>query len=156
MKHTTGIALLLLAFTAAAQSHLEVLTTVQKEEIFIDGAGEEAKRLVPAERVAPGETVLYTITFTNISDDSADNVVITNPIAENLLYLDGSASGEGMDIQFSADGGASFALAAELTVTDDGASRPAVAEDFTHVRWVMRNDLAAGAQGIARFAAILE
>ena len=156
MKLTTAIAMLMLALTAAAQSHLEVQTTVHKEEVLLNAAGEEEKRLIAAERVVPGETVIYTITFTNTSDDTADNVVITNPIAEDLLYLDGSASGEGMDIQFSADGGASFATAANLTVTDNGTSRAATAEDFTHVRWVMRNDLAAGAQGIARFAAILE
>lgn len=156
MKLTTGIALLLLAISAAAQSHLDVQTTVHKEEVFVNTAGEEETRLVTAERVVPGETVYYTITFTNISNDSADNVVITNPIAENLVYLDGSAAGEGMDIVFSADGGVSFAAATDLTVTDNGTSRTATAEDFTHVRWVMRNDLAAGAQGIARFAAVLE
>lgn len=156
MKLTTGIVLLLLAVSAVAQTHLDVQTTVQKEEVFVNAAGEQDKRLVSAERVVPGETVFYTITFTNISDDTADNVVITNPIAENLLYLDGSASGEGMDIEFSADGGASFASAADLIVTENGTSRVATAEDITHVRWVMRNDLAAGAQGIARFAAVLE
>lgn len=156
MKLTTGIALLLLAISAAAQSHLDVQTTVHKEEVFVNAAGEEETRLVTAERVVPGETVYYTITFTNISNDSADNVVITNPIAENLVYLDGSAAGEAMDIVFSADGGVSFAAATDLTVTDNGTSRTATAEDFTHVRWVMRNDLAAGAQGIARFAAVLE
>ena len=156
MKLTTGIALLLLAISAAAQSHLDVQTTVHKEEVFVNAAGEEETRLVTAERVVPGETVYYTITFTNISNDSADNVVITNPIAENLVYLDGSAAGEGMDIVFSADGGVNFAADTDLTVTDNGTSRPATAEDFTHVRWVMRNDLAAGAQGIARFAAVLE
>ena len=152
MKLTTGIALLLLATSAAAQTHLDVQTTVHKEEVFVNAAGEEETRLVTAERVVPGETVFYTITFTNISDDNADNVVITNPIAENLV----SAAGEDMVIEFSADGGASFAAAAELTVTDNGTSRAATAEDITHVRWVMRNDLAAGAQGIARFAAVLE
>lgn len=156
MKLTTGIALLLLAVSAIAQTHLDVQTTVQKEEVFVNAAGEKETRLITAERVVPGETVFYTITFSNISDEVADNVVITNPLAKDLVYVDGSATGEGMDIQFSADDGKVFAAAAELTVTVDGETRPAKAEDFTHVRWVMRNDLAAGAQGVARFAAILE
>jgi len=156
MKLTTGIALLLLSFTAVAQSHLDVQTTVQKEVVFENAAGEEETRLVQADRVMPGEKVIYTITFTNVSDENADNVVITNPLAKDLLYVEGSATGEGMDIQFSANDGEIFAAAAELTVTENGETRPAKAEDFTHVRWVMRNDLAAGAQGIARFAAILE
>ena len=111
--------------------------------------------MVVAERVLPGETVFYTITFTNISDEVADSVVITNPIAENLVYVDGSAFGPGTEIQFSVDG-RTFAAAGELTVSEDGATRTAEAADYTHVRWVMQNDLAAGAQGTVRFAAVLE
>ena len=155
MKFLTAIALTLLATTAMAQ-HLDVQTTVHKQEVVVNDAGEEEKRLVEAEVVLPGETVFYTITFTNVSDEVADRVVITNPIAENLVYLDGSAFGAGMDIEFSVDGGETFAAAVELTVTEDGETREAKASDFTHVRWVMRNDLAAGAQGTARFAAVLE
>jgi uncharacterized repeat protein (TIGR01451 family) len=156
MKILSGILLTFLAFTAAAQSHIDVQTTVQKEEVFLNDTGEEEKRLVPAEKVLPGETVYYTITFTNTSDEVADNVVVTNPIAEELMYLDGSAFGPGMEIVFSVDGGETFAVADELNVTDNGEIRAAEAKDFTHVRWVMQNDLAAGAQGTARFAAILE
>jgi len=155
MKFLTAIALMLLTTTAMAQ-HLDVQTTVHKQEIVVNDAGEEDKRLVEAEVVLPGETVFYTITFTNVSDEVADRVVITNPIAENLVYLDGSAFGAGMDIEFSVDGGETFAAAGELTVTEDGETRVAKASDFTHVRWVMRNDLAVGAQGTARFAAVLE
>ncbi len=155
MRILTAIALTLLATTAMAQ-HLDVQTTVHKQEVVVNDAGQEEKRLVEAEVVLPGETVFYTITFTNVSDEVADRVVITNPIAENLVYLDGSAFGAGMDIVFSVDGGETFAVASELTVTEDGETREAKASDFTHVRWVMRNDLAAGAQGTARFAAVLE
>lgn len=155
MKFLTAMALTLLAATAMAQ-HLDVQTTVHKQEVVVNDAGEEEKRLVEAEVVLPGETVFYTITFTNMSDEVADRVVITNPIAENLVYLDGSAFGAGMDIVFSVDGGETFAAADDLTVTGNGETRAAKADDFTHVRWVMRNDLAAGAQGTARFAAVLE
>jgi len=156
MKFLTAMTLLLLALNAAAQSHLEVQTTVQKQEVFVNAQGEEETRLVSADTVLPGETVFYTITFTNVSNEVADRVVITNPIDESLVYLDGSAFGAGMDIVFSVDGGESFAAASELTVTEDGEVRAAEPRDFTHVRWVMRNDLAAGAQGTARFAAVLE
>ncbi len=156
MKILTSLILTLMAVTAVAQGHLDVQTTVQKQETFVNEAGESEQRLVAADIVVPGERVIYTITFTNVSDESAEKVVITNPIAEGLVYIDGSAFGPGTDITFSVDNGASFAAAGDLTVTEDGESRPAVAKDFTHIRWVMRNVLAAGAQGTARFAAILE
>ena len=111
---------------------------------------------MPADTVVPGESVGYTITFTNISDDAADNVVITNPIADSLTYVEGSAFGPGAEIQFSVDNGKTFADREALTVTEEGVVRAASAEDFTHIRWVMQQELAAGAQGVARFSAVLE
>jgi uncharacterized repeat protein (TIGR01451 family) len=151
-----SVVLIALSAVAGAQGHLDVQTTVQKQEVFVNEEGKSETRLVPVELVVPGESVIYTITFRNISGEPADNVVITNPIAEDLMYVDGSAFGPGMEIVFSVDGGNTFAQADELTVVDEGEVRAAIASDFTHVRWVMQNDLAAGAQGTARFAAILE
>lgn len=156
MKFLMSVILITAATAAQAQGHLDVQTTVQKQEVVVNDAGESETRLVPADIVVPGETVFYTITFTNVSDEAADNVVITNPIAADLMYVDGSAFGPGTEIEFSVDGGVTFAVASELNVTEDGEVRKAQASDFTHVRWVMQNDLAAGAQGTARFAAILE
>ena len=158
MKIATSICLLLIAATALAQEqgHLSVQTVVQKEQATIDEAGERQVSLVPAETVVPGERVVYTITFTNISSDAADNVVITNPIAASLTYIDGSAFGPGTEILFSIDNGQTFAQREALTVVEEGAVRAASAEDFTHIRWVMQQELAAGAQGTARFAAVLE
>jgi uncharacterized repeat protein (TIGR01451 family) len=148
--------LLALSFSAAAQAHLDIRTVVNKEETFINDNGDTDKRLVAADVVVPGETVFYTITFTNVSEESADNIVITNPIADDLVYVDGSAFGPGADLQFSVDGGKTYAAAADLTVTEDGVTRAADARDFTHVRWIMKNTLNAGAQATARFAAVLE
>lgn len=156
MKFITSVILILAAAAVSAQGHLDVQTTVHKQEVVVNEAGDSETRLVPAEVVIPGESVFYTITFTNVSDEPADNVVITNPIAADLMYVDGSAFGPGMDIEFSVDGGTTFGPASELTITEDGETRSAEAADFTHVRWVMQNDLKAGAQGTARFAAILE
>ena len=135
---------------------LNVTTTVQKQVVTVNDAGESETQLVAATTVVPGETVVYTITFQNIGDEAASNVVITNPIAETLTYVDGSAFGPGTEIRFSTDGGQSFAAANELNVEDGGELRPAGPEDFTHVQWVMQNELAVGAQGIARFMAVLK
>lgn len=160
LKQTLNILLgAVFAYSAVASAqdvgHLNVRTVVQKEEVFVNDAGETERRLVPANTVVPGEAVVYTITFTNISDEAAENVVITNPISENLTYVDGSAFGAGMVIQFSVDGGQSFGEPDELTVATNGDQRPARAEDFTHVRWVMQSELNAGDQGMASFRARL-
>lgn len=157
MKILVSSLLLLISLGSFAQGQqLDVQTTVQKEVVTTTENGDIKKSLVSADAVAPGEKVFYTITFRNVGSESADNVVITNPIAESLFYVDGSAFGPGSDIEFSVDGGQTFGSADELTVTDNGETRAADGSDFTHVRWVMKNNLAAGAQGTARFAAILQ
>ncbi|HNP63882.1 MAG TPA: hypothetical protein PKH39_08070 [Woeseiaceae bacterium] len=156
MRIFSGLVLVIASFSVAAQSHLDVQTVVQKQEVFVNDNGESDTRLVAADVVVPGETVFYTITFTNVSDEVADNVVITNPIAADLVYVEGSGFGPGADLQFSVDGGETFAAAEQLTVTEDGETRAAEASDYTHVRWVLRNNLDAGAQATARFAAVLE
>ena len=160
MKYSISAILMMLALSlqtvAQEQGHLNVTTTVQKQEVTVNDSGEAETRLVAADTVVPGESVVYTITFQNISDEPAANVVITNPISEDLTYVDGSAFGPGTVIQFSTDGGQNFAAADELTVVDDGVSRSAGPDDFTHIRWVMQNELAVGAQGTARFTAVLK
>ncbi len=152
--------ILLAALSASAyaqeEGHLNVRTIVQKEQVTVNEAGEAETELVAADTVVPGEKVVYTTTFQNISEEPAENVVITNPISGDLTYVDGSAFGPGSDIQFSVDGGQTFANSNELTVTEGGVTRPAGAGDFTHIRWVMQQELAAGAQGVARFSAVLE
>ena len=160
MKNLIGMILLMstVAAHAIAQEggHLDVRTLVQKEEVTVNEAGEADTHLVAADTVIPGDRVVYTITFENISNDAAENVVITNPIADSLTYVDGSAFGPGTDIQFSVDGGQSFAAREALTVAENGDVRPAEAKDFTHIRWVMKQDLPVGAQGMARFSADLK
>jgi uncharacterized repeat protein (TIGR01451 family) len=143
------------ASIAQEKGHLNVHTRVQKEEVSVNGTGETERHLVAPEAVAPGEDVIYTITFTNVSDKTAEDVVITNPIPASLTYVAGSAFGPGTVIDFSVDGGQTFGAADELTVGTDGEERIAQVEDFTHVRWVLQDGLEVGAKGMARFRARL-
>jgi uncharacterized repeat protein (TIGR01451 family) len=159
ISYLFGFAFLLFFSSANAisqeQGHLNVTTLAQMEEVSVGDDGQQQTRLVPAETVVPGDVVIYTTTIENISDEGAENVVVVNPVPEHLSYVAGSAFGPGMVIEFSVDGGISYARAEELTVDDEGQTRAARAEDFTHIRFVMQGDLAAGAQGIARFKARL-
>ncbi len=160
--HQIGICIFFTSFTVGAfaqdpaKGHLQVQTVVQKEEVIVGENGEEKILLVDAKTVIPGDEVIYTVTFRNISNDAAENVVITNPIAADLEYVDGSAFGPGSEIVFSVDGGTVFAAASELSVSEDGVARPAEARDFTHIRWQMQNEIPAGSQGVARFRARLQ
>lgn len=162
MKHTAKIAFTFLAAllvstgaVADGGGHLKLTTTVQKEQVTLADDGKEERELVDASTVVPGESVVYTITFENVSGEAAENVTITNPVPSNLTYEPGSAFGPGADIQFSVDGGTQYDAPDALTVTEDGEVRTAQPEDYTHIRWVMNENLAAGAQGEARFRARL-
>ena len=159
ISYVVGIAFLLFFTSANAisqeQGHLNVTSLVQMEEVSEGDNGERQTRLVPVETVVPGDVVIYTTTIENISDKAADDIVVTSPVPEHLSYVAGSAFGPGMLIEFSVDGGVSYAAAEELTVDEDGQSRAATADDYTHIRFVLQDHLAAGAQGIARFRARL-
>lgn len=142
----TTAGMLLLAFTGGSALAQIQLTTVAEAEITeTDAEGGTVTRRVPATRVVPGTEVIYTLTAENGGSEPADGVVVTNPIPEQTVYVDGSGSGDGADISFSVDGGKRFDRPERLTRTDEqGRVRPATAEDYTHIRWTLRGELPPG------------
>lgn len=150
--------LLILGGVAAAQE-----TTIRLEhkaeqwERFTDENGVQQTRLVEATLVLPGAAVLFTVTYTNTGDEPAESVTITNPVPDHMVYVDASASGDDATVTFSVDGGESFAAAQDLSVADaSGVQRSAIAKDYSHVRWIVDNDVAAGASGAVQFTAVVE
>ena len=153
----TVLCLCAAAAGASAQEadHLSIQTVVQKEEVTFDDAGNRQTRLVDATTVVPGDEVVYTVSFSNVGEEPAENVVITNPLPEQLSYVEGSAFGPGAEVQFSVDGGVHFAEPGELSVSENGSERPANGDDFTHIRWIVSNVIEPGARGMAQFRARL-
>lgn len=98
---------------------------------------------VPAAKVVPGETIVFVNSIGNHGAAPAEKVVVTNPIPEQMLYLDGSAAGRDATITFSVDGGTVFDRPEKLKIKNpDGTLRPATAADYTHVRWLLNRPLA--------------
>ncbi|MDH3362221.1 MAG: hypothetical protein OEM50_01540 [Gammaproteobacteria bacterium] len=150
--------LLLLAGNALAQQGtIRLEHQAEQWETVTDDNGAEQVQLVKVTNVVPGDKVLFTVTYTNTGDQPAENVAITNPVPEHMVYVDDSAAGDNTSILFSADGGENFADASDLRVSnDDGSQRPANASDYTHVRWVVQSDVAPGTSGAVQFAAVVE
>lgn len=154
---TLGVSGLLGMFCAAAQPQpgsppppLVLAVLAEKLEAAADGAAV----LVPATAASPGDTLLYTVSFTNATDGPLDRVRITQAIPPGVAYTAGTAVAPGALVLFSVDGGVTFGLPAELAVTDEGgARRAATAADYTHVRWLLTAPLEARATGYARFRA---
>ena len=148
--------LLLSATTARAQQgKIELKTVVEKEQRTTNADGESIVQLVPAEKVVPGDVVIYTVTYTNVADQAVEKVVITNPIGESLEYVADSAFGPGAKVSFSVDGGNAFDELDALTVERNGERVAATSADLTHIRWTLDGELAPGSQGFARFRARL-
>ncbi len=140
---------------AQSSQFLETELYAERLEVVVDESGGQARRLVPVTQFLPGEEVIYTAQFTNVSDSTQEQVSIVQPLPEHMVYVPGSAVGPGTDISFSIDGGANFAAPDELLVEDENGVPVVVApEAYTHIRWSMRKNLAPGARGYARFRAV--
>lgn len=133
---------------AAAQGDVELTHRVEKVEAFVSDGGVQEVRLVAAEQVFEGDELRYTITFTNRTDETVapNSIVVTNPIPESTEYIEGSAFGSGTKVEFSVDGGQSFASSAALTLRDDEGERHALPGDYTTIRWRYGPPLVPGQQ----------
>ena len=109
---------------------------------------------VEGEDLKEVEQFIYSVQFTNATDQAAEGVRITSPIPPGLRYVAGTAVGPGSIVLFSVDGGLTFGAVNELVVPDgDAAFRHADAADYTHVRWILQAPLDTGATGFVRFRA---
>lgn len=146
-----------MAQQAAEQGTVRLEHTAQQQETYTDENGVEQTRLVAATRVVPGEEILFTVSYTNTGTQPAENISVVNPVPEHMDYVDGSASGSDSVIDFSVDGGKNFGTPQDLVVVDaEGTERPASAQDYTHIRWVIGSNVAPGTSGTVQFRAIVE
>jgi len=137
--------LVLALFSGPIMAQIKVTTVAEVEVTEINKQGEKVVKRTEAARVVPGTEVIYTVTAKNTGNEAADNIVVTNPIPEQTVYVEGSAFGAGTTITFSVDGGKTYNTPAKLTVKDAaGVPRPATAEDYTNVRWTLQFSLQPG------------
>ena len=153
-RPVAGVALLLACFAAVAAdpemtatgAAIATGTDLLETEIVLerlepaDPPERPVARFVPAGRLEAGDEVHYTVRVRNPGTNAVNDVQVTKRMPFGLRYLPGSATGPDCDIEFSSDGGATFA------------AKPAAGE-YTHVRWSMRRPLAPGAAALLRFRA---
>ena len=161
MKRSCAAVVLLLLPTLTASpamardgAMVKLKTEVLKEVGFVNEKGEKEIRLVPASSAVPGESLTFTVSYTNEGEEEARDIVLTNPFPEHMVYEGQSAGGEGTVITFSVDGGGSYGAADSLNVTDEnGKERQAVPSDYTHIRWQLLKPVPAGGGGAVSFRA---
>jgi uncharacterized repeat protein (TIGR01451 family) len=127
------------AAIATGSDLLETEIVVEKL-VPADPPAMPAARFAPAERLEAGDEVHYTIRVRNPGKNPVTNAQVTKRMPFGLHYLAGSATGPACDIEFSTDGGRTFA------------ARPKEG-DYTHVRWTMRRPLPPESTALLRFRA---
>lgn len=158
---SAGFSVLIAGNAAVAHAQTVELVTKAEKEIEVVENGVKSKKLAPPLKMVPGDEVVYTLTYANKTAKPAERVVITNPLPTHTRYREGSASGEGADITYSVDGGKTFAAATQLTVltkdkTGKDVTRAATAQDYSHIRWQFKQNIAPGRSGSVRFRAVIQ
>ena len=131
--------------------------TAQVEVTAVDDAGSSVKKRIAADQVVPGTEIIFTITYHNPADQSAEQVVITNPIPKEMRYQNLSAFGNNTHVTFSVDSGQNFDLPENLFLIDPAGKRyPVQPNDYTHIRWKLQKPIPPQASGQVGFRAILQ
>lgn len=149
-----------LALGVAPQSPLEIKSIAEIESRVPSKPGQHgpaAVKLVPADRVVPGDRVIYTLEVRNAGATALDTPSVSYPIPEHMRYIADSAVGPGAEVSYSTDGGHTFERAENLKVVGaDGKPRAAVAADYTDIRWKLKNSLKANSVAFVRFRALVK
>lgn len=160
---TYGLRLLLgctLALAASAgmasPDFIKLRTQVFQEQVVVAADGTRRTQRVPASRVEPGSEVVYEVGYSNTGPKPMQ-VIITNPLPEDLVYQSYAARSVGAQLEVSVDGGRSFGPLARQRVPMAGAApRPATERDITHVRWTTARPVKPGEAGYVSLRAKLK
>jgi uncharacterized repeat protein (TIGR01451 family) len=139
-----------------ASGPLETTIEVQKLELSEGSGGEEVRRWIAADRLNAGDEIHYTVRIRNAGKQPVDSIVVTKRLPFGVKYLRNSAAGPAAEVQFSIDGGRTFATPDALSrAASDGrkTARRALEGEYTHVRWVLSKPLRPSSTALLRFRA---
>jgi uncharacterized repeat protein (TIGR01451 family) len=144
---------------AAGQSMTNPMSIrlIAEVELHSIEQGREITKLAPADRVVPGDQVIYTLQVRNTGATTLPPPVVSNPIPTHMRYVTGSAVGPGTVVSYSIDGGRTFDQPGNLKIqVADGQERPAIAADYTDIRWQLKNSLKGNSVAFVRFRAVVK
>ena len=158
---TWTLALLIAAVPATAQQGQPSPLVITAENLMAGDARHDQAIAQGMDRNAllPGDVVQYRLTFTNTTGAPVLNVEFKDPLPAGLRYVASSASAdrEDVSIAYSIDGGRTYSAQPmiEETVNGEKVVRPAPAEMYTHVRWLVTGWVQPGTEVTAQFRARL-
>lgn len=136
------------------EPQVQLTLSAAKQVVTTDSTGKTETTWQPLSgevTVQPGDVLRYSLDGKNASDRPVRNLVLTQPIPEQMKYVLNSATGDratSSEMTYSIDGGKTFVANPTVEVTlPDGTveTQPAPAEVYTHIRWSLSNAIGANA-----------
>lgn len=138
----------------AAGGPLTMTTRMLVEKRVTAADGATRTTMIPATRAVPGDRITVVLDYRNTGTAPIGNLVLANPIPRNVAYRSAAAGSATPEV--SVDGKTYGSLDGLRVTMPDGATRPAVADDVTHVRWRLSSPVTAGQRGELAFQAVLK
>ena len=100
----------------------------------------DGKEWKQTKKVLPGSEIKYVNSVSNDGDLDAQDLIITNNIPKNMVYIKKSAQcGKGCSITYSVDKGKTYDIPKNLKVKNDKKKKVAAkVSDYTSIKWVIR------------------
>lgn len=169
VAHATPLSASAQAAATDPRADVKIDSTIMVERSETSASGETVTKLLdPATvKVIPGDKLLFVNAYRNTGQNAVTGFVVNNPVHAAVALTEVVEDWA----LVSVDSGKNFGKLSELTVTETVAtgteetgetaapvqtSRPAVASDVTHIRWVLTSPIAPGASGELRFRGIVK
>lgn len=145
---------------AALQGPKLDLKTAIEKEVKVKKQGKWIMERRAADKTAPGDILVFTITYSNTGNGDLVDGAIVNPIPKGVLVNPESAEGKDTEVTCSIDNGRSYQVA-PVTVKikkPDGSleNRHAELETYTHIRWAIKKPVLPGQSGRVSFKAAVK
>jgi hypothetical protein len=136
--------LLLVSWSLAQDNPVEVMLEGYLVNLVTKEDGTQEEEFIPATEARPGQIIEYRVFVTNVSSETlpASNALIALPINLETSYLadSGSATSAEARLEFSADGGQTFAEKPLIEKTNEQGETEmveALPEEYTAIRWAI-------------------
>lgn len=178
----TGLTVSQAALATPLSASIQAAATDPRADVKIDSkimverteeseTGEIVTKLVDPARVKviPGDKLLFINAYRNTGQSTVTGFVVNNPVHAAVALIEVVEDWA----LVSVDGGKNYGKLSELSVIETAAvavteeetgdspapeqiSRPAIASDVTHIRWVLASPIAPGASGELRFRGVVK
>jgi uncharacterized repeat protein (TIGR01451 family) len=156
MKTLLKTSALLCVVASLVNANVSISSASYQEETKVMKNGEKVSSWVKASKVVPGTVIRYVNALENSGTQSASQLVVNNPVPQNMEYVANSASCQsGCSLSYSVDGGKSYSQPEKLYVGVGQERHVAQASEYTNIRWTL-DSLEATSQSAVEYKARLK